>query len=507
MKHIITTFLLMMSVAFAVQSQSLVSMTPATGATGTTVSVTITGNRTAFTNSTTFALTSGSSVLTVSNVVALSGTSVTASVVIPSNAASGLYTLIAVAGIGLPLQLPGAFTVTGGAPVAGLVSISPNTGNKGQSLLVTITGVNTQFTQSSNTTVTLTNIGGGSPIVIPTALAQSNTSLRTLLSIPANATPGQYTLVVTTSNDGTLILPNAFTVGGGTTNTPKITAVSPATARRGQTLNVTITGSNTNFTQGSNLTVSLFNAGSPLAANFAFANTNTSITANFTIPANEPLGLHDLYVISTADGLLTLPASFDITSSGGGSGSGQLVSVFPPYGNQGQTLDVTITGLNTHFTQGSSTMAIYNNNDGVPATSQVAISDTKLMGTFTIPSTWTNGIYTVGVMIDGGDILELPSSFSIVSVGVNELSGKGQTLNVYPNPVTSQLTFESVNPVTGLTIIDVSGKATTIAAESLSHSDAKTYSFDFNRLGLKKGIYFLRVETGQETLYQKFIAE
>lgn len=507
MKHIITTLMLVLSAVFAAQSQSLVSMTPATGATGTTVNVTITGNRTSFTNATNFALSLGTSVIPLTNVVALNATSVTANVVIPANAASGSYTLLALVGIGLPLQLQNAFTVTGGAPVAGLVSISPNSGNKGQALLVTITGVNTTFTQSSNTTVALTSLtGGGTPIVTPTALAQNNTTLRTLISIPSDATPGQYTLIVSTSNDGNLILPNAFTVTGGTSGTPKITAVTPSTARRGQTLNVTITGSNTNFTQGSDLTVSLFNAGSPLTANFAFANTNTSITANFTIPANQTLGLHDVYVFSDADGLLNLPASFNITSAGGGTGTGQLVAVHPPYGNKGQTLNVTVTGVNTRFTQGSNALAIYNNSDGVEATTQTVISDTEMMGEFTIPESWSNGMYSVGVLVDGTDVIELPFSFAIVSVGVNEVSAPG-SLNVYPNPVTTHLNFESMNEVTHVAVIDIAGKAISVALDALSHPDSKTYSFDMNKLGLKKGIYFLRVETGQGFLYQKFIAE
>ncbi|MES2559072.1 MAG: T9SS type A sorting domain-containing protein [Bacteroidota bacterium] len=508
MKHIITSFLLMLVVVFTAQSQALVSVTPSTGAVGTTVPVTITGSRTTFTNTTNFALSLGTSVIPLTNVVALSATSATASVVIPANAASGAYTLVAVMGLSLPLQLPGAFTVTGGAPVAGLVSISPNSGNKGQSLLVTITGVNTNFTQSSSTTVTLTSMGGGgTPIVTPTAFAQSNTTLRTLISIPSTATAGAYALVVSTSNDGTLILPNAFTVGGGTSSTPKLSTITPSSAKRGQTLNVTITGTNTSFMQSSDVTVSLFSAGSPLAANFAFANSNTSITANFTIPVNQTLGLHDLYVLSTEDGLLSLPASFNVTSTGGGGGTPELVSVSPPYGHKGQTLNVTITGTNTRFMQGSQALAIYNNNDGVEATSQTVISDTEIIGVFSIPATWTNGLYTIGVMNDMNEILELPSSFAIVSVGVNELTSDKHGLNVYPNPVNTQLTFESVHKVTNVAIIDITGKLVQVSPEALAHPDSKTYLFDFNRLGLKKGIYFLRVETDQNTLYQKFISE
>lgn len=505
MKHIFTMFMLLLAIAFSAQSQTLVSMTPSTGAVGTTVNVTISGNRTSFTSSTSFALSLGASVIPLSNVVALSATSATARVVIPANAASGSYTLLAIAGLGFPIQLPGAFTVTGGAPVAGLVSISPNSANQGQSLLVTITGVNTTFTQSSNTTVALTGFAGGNPIVTPTALAQNNTTLRTLISIPSTAAPGVYSLVVNTSNDGTLILPNAFTVSGTSTNTPKITAVTPASAKRGQTLNVTITGSNTNFTQGSDLTVSLFNAGSPLTSNFAFPNSNTSITANFTIPMNQTLGLHDVYVVSSVDGVLTLPAAFTITSSGTGTPS--LVAVNPPYGNKGQTLEVTITGTNTHFTQGSNVMGIFTQDqtDGVEATTITVVNDTKITGTFTLPSTWANGLYSVGVMSDIDGLLEFPSSFSIVITGVRELSGNIPPLSIFPNPVNGQLFFKSEYSVQAIQIIDISGKTIQITPDAYAHDAGGTCTVNISNLGLPKGLYFLHVETGQGFLHQKFM--
>lgn len=507
MKQILTTFLLMWVITFNAQSQTLVSMTPSTGTVGTTVNVTITGNRTNFTSSTTFVLSLGSSIINLSNVVAMSSTSATAKVVIPSNAASGSYTLLAVAGLGLPLQLANAFTVTGGVPVASLVSIAPNSGNQGQSLLVTITGANTMFTQSSNTTVALTSLGGGgTPIVSPTALAQNNTTLRTLISIPGDATPGAYALVVNTSNDGTLILPNAFTVNGTNTGTPKITAVSPATARRGQTLNVTITGANTNFAQASDLTVSLFNSGSPLTANFAFANSNTSIIANFSIPANQTLGLHDVYVFSMAGGLLTLPASFTVTAASGGN-TPSLVSVSPPYGNKGQTLDISITGVNTRFSQGSNVIAIYtpDQTDGVEATAVTVISDTEVKATFTIPSTWANGLFNVGVMSDVDGLLELPLAFSVVTTGVREYQGEKHPLTLYPNPATNVLLFETPGKVKVVEVIDIAGKSTQVELEDMEESGLGVYKFDLERVKLTKGIYFLRVETDQGSFYQKFM--
>jgi hypothetical protein len=502
----ITYFLLLLVpfLAITVSAQSLISISPSTGAAGQSVSVTITGSGTSFGNFTQVALNLGTNIVTASDIEVVSPTEIAATLNIPSTVASGDYTLIANSGLDI-LQLPGAFTITGGNGTApSIVSVSPNTGAKGQTLLVTITGANTSFNQSTSTIVTF--LAAGVPIVATAVVPLSKTKLTCLLTIPANAAAGVHSLVMTTSNNGILMKAGTFTVtGSGGNNSPKITSVAPNTGARGQTLNVTITGSNTQFIQSSNTTVSLFNGGSPINANFAFATSNTSIAANFTIPSTATLGMADVEVTTSNQGTITLANGFTITQ--GNSGTPELVSVSPPFGSRGQTLDVTITGANTSFQQGSNTVGVYlfNQATGIAPNTINVISNTEIIANFTLPEDMDQGIYSVAAYSDFDGYLELPESFTVFSTGIIERDKTDLVLKVYPNPVHETLVFESVAEVKEVVLMDISGKQMQVPLDEINMPDEHTYSFSINRPGITPGIYFLRVHSDQGSVYQKIM--
>ena len=68
--------------------------------------------------------------------------------------------------------------------------------------------------------------------------------------------------------------------------TPTITNITPNQGQRGQTLNLQITGTQTTFAQGSNVTVTLFNAATVIRSNTVAVLSNTSLIATITIPLN-----------------------------------------------------------------------------------------------------------------------------------------------------------------------------------------------------------------------------
>lgn len=499
MKRISIIFILLFQlVALAVQAQSIVSILPATGTAGQTVSVTIQGSGTSFGPGTQVVLNQGSSVITATDISIISATKLTAKLAIPANVPSGSYTLVTISGISF-VQLPNAFTVTGGGgPAASLVSVSPNAGNKGQTLVLNITGANTSFTQSSSTTVSL--FASGTPIMASSVSALSNTRLSCTLNIPSGAASGLYSLVVNTSNDGTLFKAQAFTVNGSGGNTPALTAISPSTGARGRTLDVTISGTNTQFSQAS-VTVALFGSGSPITANYAFATSNTEIVANISIPANAPSGLRDVGVLTSNQGILELINGFTITGP-------YLLGATPGFGNRGQTLDVTITGSGTSFAQASSSLmvSLYKQATAIQANSVNALSDSQLVANFTIPSPFSTGFYNIGVYsgIDGN--LELVDGFTILPTGVAEWN-KPQPLKTYPNPVRESLTFESVAGVKEIMLMDIAGKQIRVPMNDVTITGEHNYSFSISTLQLHKGIYFLRLETDQGPAYQKILVE
>ncbi len=100
-----------------------------------------------------------------------------------------------------------------------IVSVTPNNGNKAQSLNVTITGQNVNFYESS-TTLNVSFIDQFSNILPATSFYPqfNGTQLYVDLSVPGYAIPGAYDVHVT-SNDFDMTLPDGFTVNNAFTYT------------------------------------------------------------------------------------------------------------------------------------------------------------------------------------------------------------------------------------------------------------------------------------------------
>lgn len=217
-----------------------------------------------------------------------------------------------------------------------------------------------------------------------------------------------------------------------------IASLQPSSGNAGQTLNVLITGSNTNFSQASNTIIFYFNStsGNYTNPNYITVNSNTSITANITIPAGTYTGLHNMALYNSIDGLIEKPSSFYVN----GISQPEISSISPAQGNAGQTLNVTIYGNNTNFAQASNTVAFYFNSASPTVTYPnyfSVINNTTLSANLTIPANTYTGVYDFSVynFIDG--FMLKPQSFtvngllppSIVSLSPNT-GFAGQTLNV-----------------------------------------------------------------------------
>lgn len=495
-------FLLLLSSGL-INAQTLQSVSPSSGAAGATVNITILGRNTNFTSTTIFVFNQGTNVIPVTNVTVVSATRATATLNIPAEAVSGAYSLSAIQGLGLPLTLPNAFTVTGGGgSAAELVSVSPASGGRGESVMLTISGRNTSFTQSSNTTVALTTLLGGTPIIATGSVALDDETLRAFVTIPNTAPIGAYTLTVSSLSNGLLTLPSAFTVTGGG-NTPELVSVTPNSAMPGDRINITVTGMNTRFAEASGVSVSLFNQASPLSSSSVRVQSNTSLSATFNIPDQVQSGIYDVYVYAQSFGLLVLPSSFTI---GGSSGSPALIGIGPNFGSPGQNIEVTVTGVNTHFLQASSSLesAIYIDSEAVEATSITAISATSLIARFTLPQTMSTGAYDFGVYNDIDDVLELKGAFQVVLTSLNTVQDRSP-LSMYPNPVKDDLTIEITSELVSASCLDISGKD----LGKINFSKLGDGKFRLTLPpGLKgDGLYLLKIETDKGVRFQKFSKE
>lgn len=496
MKTLLTT--LFVFFAFIGQSQTLVSISPATGAAGNSVNITIQGNGTAFTNSSIFILSSGTSILTVSNIVAVSATSVQATVSIPANAVSGSYTLTTLAGF-TPIQLPNAFTVTGGGVGTSIQSIDPDKGSQGQLVAIAVSGAHTRFTQSTNTTAVLMQ-GLGTSITAFDTEAINDTTLICSFEIPFGATLGTYSLLLTTSNDGILTKPNAFTV-----NLKRETFFSPSQGIMGETLDVTIFCESA-FPETTGIVVDIFQSEKVfLIVNSTTIVNDSTLLCNITIPTDALFGSYDVY-INYGDRYEFVWQSFIVNRDP--ATMPRIVSVSPAKARRGEELDITISGTNTLFAQASERyMALFGQDEYVEPISFKTINDSVLVAHFEIPADLPPGLYDLYVTTDMDGYMELLQSFTITkATAVDEENKILEQLIVYPNPVKNELTFESDQQVKSILITDLTGKQITIPLDNIRHY-SNAYTVDIERCQISKGIYFIRVESDQGIQYQKFIVE
>ncbi|MCB9361143.1 MAG: T9SS type A sorting domain-containing protein [Flavobacteriales bacterium] len=90
-------------------------------------------------------------------------------------------------------------------------------------------------------------------------------------------------------------------------------SVSPDSAYQNQTLNVVITGSSTNFGQGTSTTQIWLSQGATIIpSNSVFAANNSQLIVNFTIGGNVPTGLYDVNAYNTIDGYFSLIEGFEV---------------------------------------------------------------------------------------------------------------------------------------------------------------------------------------------------
>ncbi len=299
-----------------------------------------------------------------------------------------------------------------------LVSVTPNKGFLGQNLNVTITGVNTHFKQGSGTNVYF-NFGfsqGSSTSIVNAIYVTSPGSIVANITIPNNTYTGDYSVIVYDYTDGYMEINNAFHVNGITP--PTLNAVIPVSANSGQTLDVTITGANTHFNQGSGTTVNFdfgFSQGSgTTVVNSVYATSATSLVANISIPNNIYTGDYTVSVNSNLDGYIELNKGFRVN----GIPPPTLNSVSPISANSGQTLDVTITGANTHFNQGSGTTVNFDfgfsQGSGTTVVNSVfATSATSLVANITVPNNTYTGDYTFSVYNDIDGYLQMEKGFFV----------------------------------------------------------------------------------------------
>jgi hypothetical protein len=410
------------------QSFEITAVSPAFGTQGQTLNVSLTAVGTRFVQGTTFA--NFGDGITVDNLTITTATTANATITISNTTPVGYRTITLVTGgqfatsILSPQNNP-IFQI--GPNNATLVSVSPNTEPQGFSGSVTLTAAGTHFLESATQVSIAGAIVGSVNVTSPTtAIAQ--------VAVPASAPVGPQNVTVATGGE-IAGLSNAFTITGAT---PALLSITPSTAQQGATLSLVITGNAyTNFlacgTLGANFT-------GEITTNTVVANSASQVTANISISQNANVGSITANLIC---GSTLFPFTFTVTPS-----SAQIISVVPSSVPQGGQVTLTVTGLNTHWTQSDTMASFYPQEVPTPSVDLINIIDaTHATLNVAVPTNSPVGSYGF-YMATGGEMVSASvgvyaNTPTLTMSPANGLVPSGSTPNTFSVSFTGQFTHFS----------------------------------------------------------------
>ena len=271
---------------------TLTAVAPNTGVQGSTVSVTLLGAHFVSGAGTTTVSVAGSGV-TVGPVTVVSGSQLTADFQIAAGATLGDHAVSVTTSGGTSTSQP--FAVTALPPT--LTAIAPDSGAQGATVPVTLTG--SGFVSGGSTIIV-----SGSGVTASNMTVTSPTTITASFVITPGAQLGAHDVTVTTAAGTTA--PRPFTV---VSPPPTLAGIAPDTALRGQSVSVTLTG--TNFlASGTSVNV----GGTGVAVANVQVTSGTSLTATFVIDTTSATVGDHAVSVTTFGGGTTAALPFTVTA-------------------------------------------------------------------------------------------------------------------------------------------------------------------------------------------------
>jgi hypothetical protein len=400
--------------------RALLTVTPNIGTQGETMNVTLTGLT--FVSGMTVQFGSATSGITVNSVTVTNPSEAIVNITIALNAPPRIEDVEVSNGSFSFTELK-AFQVQAAALV-----VSPNTGTQGETMDVTLTGL----TFVSGMTVQFGSATSGITVNSVTVLNPSEAIVN--ISIALNASTRPATVAVS-NGQSVFEERNAFTVQSAAL------VVSPNTGMQGQTMDVTLTG----LTFVSGMTAQFGSGTSGITVNSVTVLDASEAVANITIALNAT-PKPETVTVGNGQGFFEMRDAFTVQPAA--------LVVTPNTGTQGETLNVTLTGLTfasgmtVKFSGGGVTV----NSVTVPDPSQAIVNITISPNTPAIPRnvSVSNGQSTFSeyhaFTVQPADLVLTPNT-----------GEQGQTLNVIMTGWTfgSGTTVEFGNKTSGITVNSV----------------------------------------------------
>lgn len=260
---------------------------------GVSTVVAITGASTNWQGSTTVQVLGGG--VSVSEVAVLSPTSLSCRLTVDGTAALGFRDVITSTDLGGGVietaNGVGSLEIRAPIGVPEIVGVSPPATAVGSTVMLEVSGLGTHFSGA-----TTASFGAG--VTIDNLFVLSETSLIVTITIDPLAALGFRDLFLTTGTESVFGDNVLLVRTGGAPLIPVLTSVAPATAPRGATTTIAITGQNTAFVPGSSVVT--FSGGDILVLDTTVTGA-TSLDATVQVTAGAVLGFRDVRVTTGAE--------------------------------------------------------------------------------------------------------------------------------------------------------------------------------------------------------------
>jgi hypothetical protein len=368
-----------------------------------------------------------------------SPTSITANITVSVYAAAGQVTVTATT-LGEVATGVNVFTIT--QTQAELLAVVPSSQVQGWTGNVTLTGQYTQFATAAGCAPNCSTANFGAGVTVNSVTALSGTSLQANITVSPTAAL-EYNNVSVTTGSQVVSLNNAFQI---TVGPAAIQSLTPNSGAQGATLNVAVVGSQSHFAQG--VTTASFGGG--ITVNTVTVTDALHATVNITIPNNTTLSSYNVS-LTTGGEVATILGGFTVTT-----GSPAISNVNPPTGTQGTTINVTLTGLFTHFLQGTSVASF---GSGITVNTLTVNSATSAVANITISQTASISSRNVTVTTNS-EVATITGGFSVLAglpALISDLptfAQAGTTANIVINSefTTFQQGFTTVSFGSGVTV-------------------------------------------------------
>jgi hypothetical protein len=385
-----------------------------------------------------------------------------------------------------------------------LITVNPAAGPTGTTVAIGGGGFPSGAIPAGNVTVTITP-SGGPPVTIPAGAVLGTGPARLVMFIIPEALASGSPTVCRLAVAGSSGSNEAFTTSAQASllvqPAASVASVAPGAAQAGAGVTLRITGANTHFTSHTVVTLALGQS-SIRQSGAATLEDATHVTATFQIPAGAAAGAYAV-TATTGTESAALAGGLAITDAAPLA----LASVAPSWLAAGQGATVNVTGVGTHFVQGTTVAGF---GDGATAGPVTVVDATHASIPIAVDPLASPGARTL-TLNTGGELAS--GAFGVTSSGA-ALTSVGRAL---PAPAcasgcfgpqgtaaTLTLTGTGTHWAQGLTTVSVGG-GIGVAGVVVNSPASLTASISIG-LGVPVGRYAVTVVTGGEivTLTEAF---